>query len=705
MTQLRHTYMCLNHKTGKELKKIMSFESFRDKLKKHFENMCNNTRHLFTVNVDKDKLYELYLDSFPVGTNEIYRERRKHDCNNCKHFIRNIGNVVAINNGVITTIWSFDPENDTYAPVVKAMDEYVRAAVIDNVFLSRERIIGNYKTFEIKDEETRAWQHLAVTLDPNFVINDACAIATKQSEYRAAHDVFKRALDEITADAIDVVMDLIMSNTLYKGAEYRSMVESLQKNKREYDKLDNDSAKDIFAWEHSVKIGNVAARIRNHAIGTLLSDISDGKDLETAVKAYEKITAPANYKRSKPVFTQRMLDEAQKTVENLGYADALPRRHATADDITVNDILFVDRSVTSRVQGASGIFGELSGMAKNSRDAKKFDRVEEISIENFLVNVLPAATKIEVFVANRLVPNLVSLIAPVNSGVKSMFKWGNNFTWAYKGNITDSMKERVKSFGGSVDGDVRFSIQWNEDGTDNCDLDAHCKEPNFEIFFSTAKKPRFSPTKGQLDVDIIQPNGKVAVENITWKNKHTMTPGTYTFFVHQYSGSAKNGFRAELEVEGELYEFDYPHGIRTNEKVQVAAITIAADHTITVKPLIDTTAGSKKVWNIATETFVPVTVICNSPNYWETAASNTGHKHVFFMLKDCINDENPSGIFNEFLVPELYEHRRVMEAIGNRMRVADSTDQLSGLGFALDKRNELIVRVTGATERIMKIKF
>lgn len=124
-----------------------------------------------------------------------------------------------------------------------------------------------------------------------------------------------------------------------------------------------------------------------------------------------------------------------------------------------------------------------------------------------------------------------------------------------------------------------------------------------------------------------------------------------------------------------------------------------------IKELLPSNISSKEIWNIKTNEFVPVSVICYSPNYWENVKNQVGHKHIFFMLKGCINNENPSGLFNEFLVQDLYEHRKVMEALGSKMRVEDSNDQLSGLGFATDKRAEVIVKVIGNVERILKVKF
>ena len=67
-----------------EVQNMDGFMMFKKALQKHFDEMQKEATHLFEVNVDKDELWNTYLDSFPAGTNEIFRERREHDCSCCR---------------------------------------------------------------------------------------------------------------------------------------------------------------------------------------------------------------------------------------------------------------------------------------------------------------------------------------------------------------------------------------------------------------------------------------------------------------------------------------------------------------------------------------------------------------------------------------------------------------------------------------------
>ena len=91
----------------------MKFIEMRDMLLSHFNEMVDDVDILFEVDLDKDKLWSLYLESFPENKNKIFRERREHDCSCCRHFIKALGNVVAIKNGEVISIWDFDIEDDT----------------------------------------------------------------------------------------------------------------------------------------------------------------------------------------------------------------------------------------------------------------------------------------------------------------------------------------------------------------------------------------------------------------------------------------------------------------------------------------------------------------------------------------------------------------------------------------------------------------
>ena len=178
------------------------------------------------------------------------------------------------------------------------------------------------------------------------------------------------------------------------------------------------------------------------------------------------------------------------------------------------------------------MFSSLEKEVKTS--PKSFDKAQVVTIDDFVSNILPTANYVSVLFDSSLSKNLVSLIAPTDKDSKGMFKWDNKFSWAYSGNMTDSvLKQNVKNSGGKVDGVLRFSIQWNDVAGewDKNDEDAHCVEPNgFEIHYSRKVDTK---TGGNLDVDIINPSkGVPAVENITWPDISKMKFGDYRFFVH-----------------------------------------------------------------------------------------------------------------------------------------------------------------------------
>lgn len=688
------------------------FKDFVKAIQKNLQQMSKDSSRLFTVNVDTEELYNLYLDSFPAGTNEIYRERREYDCSCCRHFIRDVGNVVSIKNGELHTIWGINPvSDDKYNVVAAALDAYVKQKAVLGVFLKKEKRIGTPENREmLPTGKINKYEHFFVDL-PEICIFKECYGHTLEgdlSQFRDVRNVFKRSLDEISKEAVDTVLELIAQNSLYKGAEWKKQLTEFKNYQKEYGKL-TDEQKELWIWEKSIAAGAVIGKIRNHSIGTLLVNISEGMDLDLAVRKYEQIVAPVNYKRPKAIFTKKMLEDAKKTITELGYMDSLQRRFATLDDITVNNILFSNKDAEKRITGAMDLFDEMEQDV--AIDPKRFSKVEEISAEDFIKNVLPVAKELEVYLENKHIQNMVSLIAPEVADAKTMFKWNNGMSWAYTGNITDSdIKENVKAAGGSVTGIVRFSIQWNDgNGKDNSDLDAHCLEPQGgdHIYFSH-KISRY--TGGELDIDITDPiyqcksNGGVAVENITYPSKERMKPGTYKFYVNQYSFRNSQGFKAEVEVNGEIHSYEYNTPVRGNVDVAEVILDQSGNFKVVDKLPGNCATISKDVWGIKTLQFTPVSVVCYSPNYWDEQ-KGIGHQHLFFMLKDCINPEEPNGYYNEFLKPELEQHRRVFEALGAKAHVKDVDDQLSGVGFSLTKRNDLIIKVKGATERVLKVKF
>ena len=148
----------------------MEFIRFKKLLQENFKELTKDVEHLFEIDVDKEELWNLYLDSFPEGTNEIYRERREYDCSCCRQFIKNIGNAVVIKNNKIKTIWDFDTNSTTFQPVVDTLSQYIKSKVVTDIYISKFNKIGTDKNFEqLESGEVLEWTHLYLELPSKFI--------------------------------------------------------------------------------------------------------------------------------------------------------------------------------------------------------------------------------------------------------------------------------------------------------------------------------------------------------------------------------------------------------------------------------------------------------------------------------------------------------------------------------------------------------
>ena len=680
------------------------FDTLKVAVQKQFDTMKGYP--LFRTQAEPDAMYITYIDTFPAGTNPIYKERTEHDCNCCRAFIRSVGNMVAVIDGKLVSIWDVTNVGTTYQPVADALSALVKASPIDNFFLHDERSnMGADKSVVLEDGRTKTWSHFSIKL-PAALISTGIAIGPKLSESRSTKDVLLRGLKEIKLDAIDTVLELIAQNSIYKGDEFKVMVDGFRALKVEFDKLTGELAQDIFCWSKVNTTHASISKIRGTLVGTMLVALSgytkaDGtvvpsEDLEAAIGAYEAKAAPSNYKRTTALVTAKQKEDARKFAEEGGYMSALDRRPAIVTDIPVTETLFVDRATRQLMTSA---FDEIVIPEKT----KKLDKVEEVPIAKFLADILTTdITSLEVMFENKHGGNLVSLTAPLHADSKNIFKWDNQIAWAYTGDVTDSIRERVKKQGGNVTGDLCCRLAWdNKD-----DLDFWMIEPNGnKIWFQN--KRALSPCGGMLDIDANGGDGNMPnpVENIFYADKRKMKEGVYRLGVNQYNVRERNniGFTVELDFMGTVYSFNYPKSMRSGENVDVVSFKYSHSKGIEILTSLPSSTSTKEIWGLNTQTFHKVRIAMLSPNFWGDNA--VGNKHFFFMLEGCKNPDKVRGFYNEYLHADFDKHRKTFEILGSKMMSDQSDDQLSGLGFSSTQHTDVIVRVTGKFARTIKLIF
>jgi hypothetical protein len=698
------------------------FPAFAKLVADSFQNLAKSTE-VFVTTQDSDALWRRYLESFPEGTDPKFKERTEHDCSCCKQFVRRAGNIVTLDDkGELHTVWDEAAKRAPYPydVVARHMRTAIVAAPVSDLFRvnKKEGAFGAEVTrsLDAKSGQALTWSHFYTGAIPKRLQVESPGEVL--GAYRTTVQVFERGLTELKADALETVVDLIEANSLYRGEEHKASVLAFRKEHQLFSKITDERAKNTFLWFYA---GSPAARFRNNAIGTLVQDLSEGKEVEDAVKSFESKVAPQNYKRTSAPISPAMIKKAMATIEALGLEPALERRLAVMGDISVNDVLWVDGAAKPLMKGG-GLASVLMEHAAstNPKDTKADEaRAVEISMDAFVKTILPTTTSMEVLFKGELLSNLMALTAPVHPEPKQLFRWDNDFAWDYTGNATDSyLRKQVQSLGGRVDGVLRFSHMWNHDKRNASLMDLHVfmpgSTPHREGCHETYPSgPRIGwnqrsdrASGGVQDVDYVDaaPEGYVPVENITFPSLDKLRDGQYMFKIHNWRlrHPTLGGFRAEIEFGGKVFQYDHPEPLKHHEWVTLAVATLKNGvFTIEHKHPVGTSVQTK--WGITTEQYVKVSAVTLSPNYWGDNAS--GNKHTFFVLDGAKCEESMRGIYNEYLHPRLAEHRKVFEVIGNKTKCQPTEGALAGVGFSSTKKDSVIVKVMqGKKQRIFRVQ-
>jgi hypothetical protein len=719
-------------------------KQFRKQMNLQLDKMVA-TGKLFRANLTGDSLWKLYLASF--DNDPIFRdpESSVHDCNHCNNFIRRYGNIVALDENLeIITLFGFIPEEEEFIPVTNALDKALKECKIKDVFfetfnslnslpyevckktatsfkLGVDTNIKRYTPEEadlygvVTPKKVYTFEHMSLQLPKDFVKMGKESIEKITSDYRDAKYVFKRGMDEISGDTLSLVEDLIKQGSLLDGTAHLDKVIAFKDLKIVYDKVP-EKDKDNWCWINSYQLN--IAKFKNTLIGVLCSELSEGMELNKACQNWNKRVDPVNYMKATAPITKKQIAEAKLFVETNGYEESFNRRVAVIEDIKASEILHLN-SGDGKIAKLS-VFDNVKSTSTRHKKSE-FEGVEEIPIEKFMKDILPGCTSVEAFLKNNHENHMVTLTTSADNDSRPIFKWPNNYSWTFNGNLAgkSELAKKVESKGGRIDGVFRFTHSWNELEPNQSLMDLHvfmpgCKLPNQFTGGPTVMGRRVgwnqrsdTHSGGIQDVDYTAqaPKGYIPVENITFPTLSKMPEGVYTCMIHNwnYRGSGGKG-KAEIEFNGNLYQYIYP-ATKNHEWVTIAEVTLK-DGEFFIEHKLSTIDGfgeSKEFYGLETNHFHKVNLVCLSPNYW--GESEIGNKHYFFMLEGAKTPTSVRGFHNENLNSKLLKYRKVMEVLANTTMVEPDTKELSGLGFNSTVRDEVILRLKGSHKRVVKVKF
>lgn len=703
---------------------------------------------LFRTEATNTELWNKYLEIMPK---DIFRDPNSsmYNCTRCQQFFNKFANIVKIENNLsLTSIFDVElPEGSEYYDAMKELSKLSKSYPIANAFVETEsslskqakgfEVVGvkngkqitpscvfgireNHKQFSVEeiakfgkvDDRIYVFNHFSLLFPKHLLLSNDSSVESYMSQFHSDFIVFKKGLDKISIPAIDTVLEHIESGRIINSEQHVERLVQFKARITEYNSVEPELRANLV-WSWGRLSGGRIDGVNNLAsslLGTTLIELTKlqenpySAEYETELDKYNRYIDPVNYMKAQSAVSTKVINYAVKYLKDNNFEQALNRRSATIDDIDIAEIMYVGKESTEfNIPTKLDTFFEA---AENNKKPIKVDKsqVESMDIEYFFSEVMPVSKSVEVYLEPRFNKNMVNLITAENKEAKPIFKWGNNFSWTFNGNLgsTSQIKEKVKGRGGNTEGVLRVSLSF-PDTTDDYDL--HIEKP-FGANINYSRLRETLSCSGRLDLDAQGRDGHQTpqnrVENCVWTDLSAMPIGNYIVKVNNYSKRGlRFGFQVEIEAKGEItlltLDINKKKFVKEYDTAIVARIRLNSQGEFEIIPgdfmLVTNGLVSSELYGLSTFQFHPVNLVCLSPNYWGN--NQSGIKHYMFMLEGA-KTKDPLMMFHpEQLVESLHEYRKVMEMFSKKNMVTAEEKQLAGVGFNATLPNDLIVRIDG----------
>ena len=137
------------------------FKKLQQQLQDNLDKILKKSEHLYYVNVNREKVWEEYLNGYPEET------RQEFVCNCCKSFIRQYAGIVGIIDNKRVSIWDNLNVDEEYRESINNLKNYIKSLNISSTFYTESAKCGTLSTYDATADVT--WHHLSLIIPERLV--------------------------------------------------------------------------------------------------------------------------------------------------------------------------------------------------------------------------------------------------------------------------------------------------------------------------------------------------------------------------------------------------------------------------------------------------------------------------------------------------------------------------------------------------------